>query len=302
MLKCLTPDVTDGTANAINHIYVSADGNFLVGQRCETTATADGSRTKLNNDNDLFACVNVHDVVFNDAAPRNFIVSEGKSHGATVGFIGAGTPTGAQAIVFCSADPGGNLSNKVWADRTLKVAPLAEGATITELDNTYSWSRAGRSIIKVEIKQQFWSDVLPQKWDLVRKKIKDYSYQLPPGAGVPDIIDDFNFVYGFVLAITGDGFTYRQLEDYARKLAGRVKTHEPPLHGKVVRLFPYEGYGFVAASDGREVYFHENSVLRQAFSKLEIGSEVRLVVAEREGAEGPQASTVDPIGKHHIVG
>jgi ribosomal subunit interface protein len=94
----------------------------------------------------------------------------------------------------------------------------------------------------------------------------------------------------------------RQLEDYARKLAGRVKTHEQPLHGKVVRIFPYEGYGFVAASDGREVYFHENSVLRQAFSKLEIGSEVRLVVAEREGAEGPQASTVDPIGKHHIVG
>jgi ribosomal subunit interface protein len=94
----------------------------------------------------------------------------------------------------------------------------------------------------------------------------------------------------------------RQLEDYARKLSGRVKTHELPLHGRVVRLFPYEGYGFVAASDGREVYFHKNSVLRQAFDSLEVGSEVRLVVAEGESAEGPQASTVDPIGKHHIVG
>ncbi len=94
----------------------------------------------------------------------------------------------------------------------------------------------------------------------------------------------------------------RQLEDYGRKLSGHVKAHEVPLHGKVVRLFPYEGYGFVAASDGREVYFHKNSVLRQAFDSLEVGSEVRLVVAEREGAEGPQASTVDPIGKHHIVG
>jgi ribosomal subunit interface protein len=94
----------------------------------------------------------------------------------------------------------------------------------------------------------------------------------------------------------------RQLEDYGRKLSGKVKAHEVPLHGKVVRLFPYEGYGFVAASDGREVYFHKNSVLRQAFDNLEVGSEVRLVVAERESAEGPQASTVDPIGKHHIVG
>ena len=99
----------------------------------------------------------------------------------------------------------------------LEVTDVIEKALqeITELDDTYSWSRAGRSIIKVEIKQQFWSDVLPQKWDLVRKKIKDNLYKLPPGTSVPDIIDDFNFVYGFVLAITGDGFSYRQLEDYA---------------------------------------------------------------------------------------
>ncbi len=99
----------------------------------------------------------------------------------------------------------------------LEVTDVIEKALteITQLDNTYSWSRAGRSIIKVEIKQQFWSDVLPQVWDLVRKKIKDNAHKLPPGAGVPDIIDDFNFVYGFVLAVTGDGFSYRQLEDYA---------------------------------------------------------------------------------------
>jgi cold shock CspA family protein len=74
-----------------------------------------------------------------------------------------------------------------------------------------------------------------------------------------------------------------------------------PLHGKVVRLFPYEGYGFVAASDGREIYFHKNSVVRQGFDKLAEGSEVRLVVAEKESAEGPQASTVELVGKHHYV-
>ncbi len=99
----------------------------------------------------------------------------------------------------------------------LEVTDVIEKALreITELDDTYSWSRAGRSIIKVEIKQQFWSDVLPQKWDLVRKKLEDNAYKLPPGAGKPDVIDDFNFVYGFVLAVTGDGMSYRQLEDYA---------------------------------------------------------------------------------------
>ena len=94
----------------------------------------------------------------------------------------------------------------------------------------------------------------------------------------------------------------RQLEDFARKQTGRVKTHEPALHGKVLRLFSQEGYGFIAASDGREIYFHRNSVVGQAFDGLEVGSEVRLVVAERESAEGPQATTVDPIGKHHLAG
>jgi len=93
----------------------------------------------------------------------------------------------------------------------------------------------------------------------------------------------------------------RQLEDHGRKHTGRVKTHVAPLHGKVLRLFPYEGYGFITASDGREIYFHKNSVVGHAFDGLEIGSEVRLVVAERESAEGPQASTVDPIGKHHLI-
>lgn len=92
----------------------------------------------------------------------------------------------------------------------------------------------------------------------------------------------------------------RQLEDRVRKTDGRVKAHEIPLHGKVLRLLPYEGFGFIAASDGREIYFHKNSVLRDGFDKLEVGHDVRLVVAERESAQGPQASTVVPLGKHHL--
>jgi len=93
----------------------------------------------------------------------------------------------------------------------------------------------------------------------------------------------------------------RMLEDQARKRTGRVKSHQPPLHGTVVRLFAGKGYGFVRTSDGREIYFHKNSVTGREFKELAIGSEVRLAVAEGESAEGPQATTVSPIGKHHIV-
>lgn len=88
----------------------------------------------------------------------------------------------------------------------------------------------------------------------------------------------------------------RQLEDHARKVRGDVKTHEEPLTGKVLRLFPEQDYGFVQTSDGREVYFHRHSVVDGNFDDLEPGSQVRLVLAYDESAEGPQASTVKPLG------
>jgi ribosomal subunit interface protein len=91
----------------------------------------------------------------------------------------------------------------------------------------------------------------------------------------------------------------RQLQDHARKARGTVKVHPAASHGKVVHLFP--DYGFVQMPDGQEVYFHRNSVTDEGFDKLDIGSEVRLVIIEDEGVEGAQASTVTPIGKHHIV-
>lgn len=92
----------------------------------------------------------------------------------------------------------------------------------------------------------------------------------------------------------------RQLEDHARKIRQDVKHHEAPAHGAIVRLFAQEGYGFVELPDGQEVYFHRNSVVGDGFDKLEVGSEVRLEIAEGESAAGPQASTVHPIGKHHL--
>lgn len=95
----------------------------------------------------------------------------------------------------------------------------------------------------------------------------------------------------------------RRLQDHARRVDGRVKAHKPPLHGRIARLIPGEdGYGFVATSDGREIYFHQNSVTGDGFKHLREGTEVRVVVAEGESEQGPQASTVTPIGKHHIVG
>jgi cold shock CspA family protein len=91
----------------------------------------------------------------------------------------------------------------------------------------------------------------------------------------------------------------RRLEEHVHRLHGEIKFHESPHHGRVLRLFPTEGYGFIETPGGGEVYFHRNSVLGGDFRKLKLGSEVRF--SEEDGEEGPQASSVRLVGKHHIL-
>ena len=92
----------------------------------------------------------------------------------------------------------------------------------------------------------------------------------------------------------------RQLEDYARRMRGAVKAHVRPLHGRVVHIEPGLEYGRIETEDGRDIYFHRNSVIG-GIEHLEIGTEVRL--HEEQGVEGPQATTVERIGEHgHHVG
>jgi cold shock CspA family protein len=83
----------------------------------------------------------------------------------------------------------------------------------------------------------------------------------------------------------------RRLQDYVRTRRGKVKTPAEPLAvATVAALFPEEQYGFLSTPDGREVYFHADSVVDGHFNRLRIGSPVRF--AEEMGEKGPQASTV----------
>jgi ribosomal subunit interface protein len=92
----------------------------------------------------------------------------------------------------------------------------------------------------------------------------------------------------------------RQLQDHARRLDARVKAHVPPSRAVVARIFPEEGYGFLQTPEGREIYFHERSVLRGAFPRLRVGSAVRF--DEEAGDQGPQASTVAQLGRRGTRG
>ena len=90
----------------------------------------------------------------------------------------------------------------------------------------------------------------------------------------------------------------RQIEDAVREMRGDVKPHEPEDHGRVSKFVADQDYGFIETPDGREVYFHRNSVLDAAFDRLKVGAEVRFI--EEVGDKGPQATSVRAICKHHL--
>ncbi|OTW22314.1 multidrug transporter AcrB, partial [Vibrio parahaemolyticus] len=66
----------------------------------------------------------------------------------------------------------------------------------------------------VTMKNNYGPDDLPQIWDELRRKVNDLKVTLPPGVNEPQVIDDFGDVYGILLAVTGDGYSYKELLDY----------------------------------------------------------------------------------------
>jgi len=82
----------------------------------------------------------------------------------------------------------------------------------------------------------------------------------------------------------------RRLQDYVRRRRGEIKNHVVLNLATVFKVFPAEGYGFLKTADGREIYFHRNSLVDMDFDHLDPGTEVHYV--EEQGEEGSQAATV----------
>lgn len=82
------------------------------------------------------------------------------------------------------------------------------------VDEVNSTSSRGLSQINVTMKNNYGPDDLPQIWDELRRKVNDLTPQLPPGVNSPQVIDDFGDVYGILLAVSGEGYSYKELLDY----------------------------------------------------------------------------------------
>ncbi len=83
----------------------------------------------------------------------------------------------------------------------------------------------------------------------------------------------------------------RQLEQYVDQMRrGRRKGGDAVRHGKIVRMMPDEGYGFIRTPDGRDVYFHENTLSSATLDDLHAQHPVWFT--EEEGDKGPMAREV----------
>lgn len=87
-----------------------------------------------------------------------------------------------------------------------------------QLKRVRSMSQPGMSVVRVEIKDKYNTDELPQVWDELRRKVNDVQGDLPPGVQKSVVNDDFGDVYGVFLAVYGDGYSYQELKNYADML------------------------------------------------------------------------------------
>ena len=74
-----------------------------------------------------------------------------------------------------------------------------------QVDKVTSTSYPGRSIISVEMKDQYDKTSLPQVWDELRRKVNDNASSLPAGSYPPIVFDSYGDVYGMYFVLYGDG-------------------------------------------------------------------------------------------------
>lgn len=87
-----------------------------------------------------------------------------------------------------------------------------------QLKRVTSVSKPGISQITVEVGDHFDSDKLPQIWDELRKRVGDIQGDFPPGVMPSKVIDDFGDVYGLYYALTGEGFSTREMRDFSKEI------------------------------------------------------------------------------------
>ncbi|WP_216186661.1 efflux RND transporter permease subunit [Verticiella alkaliphila] len=89
---------------------------------------------------------------------------------------------------------------------------------LPQSDEVVSRSLPGYSEVRVLIRDEFRGDELTQIWDELRRRVDAVMGDLPPGAGPPQVNDDFGDVYGMYYVLTGEGLTLAEMREAAKQL------------------------------------------------------------------------------------
>ncbi|MWV12899.1 MMPL family transporter [Pseudomonas sp. R-28-1W-6] len=81
-----------------------------------------------------------------------------------------------------------------------------------------SYSRPGESVVTFMARDNILSKNIPDLWYQIRKKVGDIRHTLPPDVRGPFFNDEFGTTFGNIYALTGEGFDYAVLKDYADRL------------------------------------------------------------------------------------
>ena len=124
--------------------------------------------------------------------------------------------------------------------RTMVVKAVWPGATIDEtlqqvterlertlqetahLDFLRSFTKSGVTTIFVNLKGATTPAEIHDTWYQVRKRVSDMRDTLPPGIVGPYFDDEFGDVFGIIYGLTADGFTHRELRDYAEDIRSHL--------------------------------------------------------------------------------
>jgi multidrug efflux pump len=87
-----------------------------------------------------------------------------------------------------------------------------------EYERIVSFSRPGESMITFIALDSLHSEAIPELWYQVRKKVGDIRHTLPPDIQGPFFNDEFGTTFGNIYALSGEGFDYAVLKDYAERI------------------------------------------------------------------------------------
>lgn len=87
-----------------------------------------------------------------------------------------------------------------------------------EYEKIVSFSRPGESQVTFMARDSLHSADIPTLWYQIRKKVADIRHTLPPEVQGPFFNDEFGTTFGNIYALTGPGFDYAVLKDYADRI------------------------------------------------------------------------------------